>query len=191
VAATNREERAARLRAARAYSGMTFVELAERAGVPVGAVKKAAAFSGPRMGVLNDDAMARVGDAAGIPPWFMTNGWLGAVSLDELFQALIDGHLDTEVRARYAAMLYLQAADRLDADSRELLWRAVMSVGDTGEGRMRELIEQLRDPDSAAATGKTVSPAADTGKFADRAAKTGKVSSALPRVEGLTPRKPA
>jgi hypothetical protein len=56
---------------------------------------------------------------------------------------------------------------------------------------MRELMEQLRDPDSAAATGKTVSPAADTGKFADRAAKTGKVSSALPRVEGLTPRKPA
>lgn len=179
---TTAQEKAARLRAARDYSGLTFMELAARAGVSPDTLKHAAAHNDPQAGRIDDESLRRVAEVAQVPMWFMHDGWDGAVSLDELFQAWVDNRLDAEVLTRFAAQLRFGLEDRLDDEGKEMLWRVFMLGKALTVDEQAALRDVMRDRD-APDTGKTVSPAAATGKHVARAAKTGKASSARPRVD--------
>lgn len=141
-----RDDVAATVRAAWAYSGLSYRELAERAGVPYDALRKWAGHTGPRRGRVPDDALERIADACGVPRWFMDAGWEGAWPAENLIRAWTDGRLEEEVKALYAAAL----RRHIEHDHPELMARlqileAMDSLDPAESAAMRELLRYLFD----------------------------------------------
>jgi hypothetical protein len=138
------------------------------------------------VGTLGAEAMQRVGDAAGVPGWFMEFGWNGAFAAEPLIEAWMDGR---DVAAEVKDLLVAQLRRRVDDRHPELsdyldVLTAMDSLDPRESAAMRELLRRLAsEPPSTTAmrhvemvrrqlTGKHVDRATKAGKSTDRASST-------------------